>query len=204
MQERDSSGTKKPLVVFAGRSNVGKSSTIRALTGVKLRVGKKPGSTRRERKVDLGPVMLVDIPGFGYMSGTSKTDIEKMKVDVIQQLEEWSEDIVLGVLVLDISIFREIAERWERRREIPIDVEFYTFLHELADNVLVVANKVDKVKKKDRHDELEFLRYKLIAAVPTVEPLIVPISASREQGIGELRAIMTEMIQATELGSPQW
>jgi GTP-binding protein EngB required for normal cell division len=191
-------------VVFAGRSNVGKSSTIRALTGVKLRVGKKPGSTRRERKVDLGPVMLVDIPGFGYMSGTSKTDIEKMKVDVIQQLEEWSEDIVLGVLVLDISIFREIAERWERRREIPIDVEFYTFLHELADNVLVVANKVDKVKKKDRHDELEFLRYKLIAAVPTVEPLIVPISASREQGIGELRAIMTEMIQATELGSPQW
>ncbi len=204
MQERDNSGTKKPLVVFAGRSNVGKSSTIRALTGVKLRVGKKPGSTRRERKVDLGSVMLVDIPGFGYMSGTSKTDIEKMKVNLVQQLEEWSDDIILGVLVLDISIFREIAERWESRGEIPIDVEFYTFLNEIANNVLVIANKIDKVKKKNRHDELEFLRYKLIASMPTVEPLIMPISASREQGIGQLRGIITEMIQAAGLGSPRW
>lgn len=204
MQEHGNSGTKKPLVVFAGRSNVGKSSTIRALTGVKLRVGKKPGSTRRERKVDLGSVMLVDIPGFGYMSGTSKTDIEKMKVNVVQQLEEWSDDILLGVLVLDISIFREIAERWESRGEIPIDVEFYTFLNEIADNVLVIANKIDKLKKKNRHDELEFLRYKLIAAMPTVEPLIMPISASREQGIEQLREVMTEMIQAAGFGSPQW
>ncbi len=204
MQEHGNSGTKKPLVVFAGRSNVGKSSTIRALTGVKLRVGKKPGSTKRERKVDLGSVMLVDIPGFGYMSGTSKTDIENMKVDVVQQLEEWSDDILLGVLVLDISIFREIAQRWESRGEIPIDVEFYTFLNEIADSVLVIANKIDKVKKRNRHDELEFLRYKLIASLPTVEPLIMPISASREQGIGQLRNAMTEMIQAAGLGNPQW
>ncbi|TFF94028.1 GTP-binding protein, partial [Candidatus Thorarchaeota archaeon] len=182
----------------------GKSSTIRALTGVKLRVGKKPGSTKRESRVDLGPVLLVDIPGFGYMSGTSKVDIERMKVSVVRQIEEWSDDILLGVLVLDISIFRELAERWERRGEIPVDVEFYTFLGEIADSVLVVANKIDKVKKRERHDELEFLRYKLIAAVPTVEPLIVPISASKEQGIGQLKAIMTEIIQDAGLGNPHW
>ena len=87
MRKHARSGTvksSKPLIVFAGRSNVGKSSVIRLLTGRKIRVGKSPGSTRWEQWIDLDSVTIVDIPGFGYMASTSKTDIEETKTRVIQ------------------------------------------------------------------------------------------------------------------------
>ncbi len=65
MKELDNTGRPgKPMIVFAGRSNVGKSSIIRALTGKKVRIGKKPGSTRWEMMIDFGPITIVDIPGF--------------------------------------------------------------------------------------------------------------------------------------------
>ena len=83
MKEQDLTGNKKPLIIFAGRSNVGKSSTIRALTGVKVRVGKRPGSTRWEQMIDLDPITIVDIPGFGFMSGQSKITIEETKDHVM-------------------------------------------------------------------------------------------------------------------------
>ena len=78
-QNRSGHNSKRPLVVLAGRSNVGKSSLIRALTGKRVRIGKRPGSTRWELKIDLGPVTLLDIPGFGHMSKQSKTAIDEMK-----------------------------------------------------------------------------------------------------------------------------
>ncbi|MHA1927770.1 MAG: GTPase, partial [Candidatus Thorarchaeota archaeon] len=140
MNARNRSGTDrdKPLVVFAGRSNVGKSSTIRALTGKKIVVGKHPGSTRWEKMFDVGSISIVDIPGFGFMRGKSKTSIEEMKVTIIQKLEGWSEQLALAVLILDLSLFRELTERWAKRGEIPIDIEFYTFLSEIAPEVIVV------------------------------------------------------------------
>ncbi|HDD67259.1 MAG TPA: GTP-binding protein, partial [Candidatus Thorarchaeota archaeon] len=129
MHRHGDSGTEvPPLVVFAGRSNVGKSSVIRALTGKRVPVGKRPGSTRREIRLEMGPVTLVDIPGFGFMAKRSKRAIEEMKTSVIHTLEEWSDQIVLAVLIIDAFLFREIVERWEKRGEIPIDIEFYAFL----------------------------------------------------------------------------
>jgi GTP-binding protein EngB required for normal cell division len=158
MRKRSRSGRESgvPLVVFAGRSNVGKSSTIRALTGKKIRVGKKPGSTRWKQEIDIGSVKLVDIPGFGFMRGQSKEDIDATKDRIVQNLENWSEHLALAVLILDISLFRELFERWDARGEIPIDVEFYTFLKEISPAVIVVANKIDKLKSKDRASELRY------------------------------------------------
>jgi GTP-binding protein EngB required for normal cell division len=160
MRKHVRSGTSKssrPLIVFAGRSNVGKSSVIRILTGKKMRVGKKPGSTRWEQWIDLDFVTIVDFPGFGYMAGASKTDIDNTKTQVIQKLEKWSERIALAVLIIDLSLFRELIERWSNRNEIPIDIEFYSFLNEIAPQVLVVANKIDKIKKSQIRDEIEYL-----------------------------------------------
>jgi GTP-binding protein EngB required for normal cell division len=193
-----------PLVVFAVRSNVGKSSTIRALTGRKLRVGKKPGSTRWELMIDLGPVTLVDIPGFGHMSGVSKTGIENMKTTIIQKLEGWSDRLALAVLIVDISLFRELVERWETRGEIPIDLEFYSFLSEIAPHVVVAANKIDKLKKRERSAELEYLTFKLRESLPEVEPNVVPLVAYRKQGIPDLKHAVETILMQSGLELPEW
>lgn len=195
---------EKPLMVFAGRSNVGKSSTIRLLTGKKVRVGKRPGSTKWEIMIDLGPVTLVDIPGFGYMAGTSKTDIEEMKTTLIQKLEGWSDRLALTVLIVDISLFRTLVDRWESRGEIPIDVEFYTFLSEISAKVIVVANKIDKLKKREQPLEVDYLTMKLKEALPGSEPLIVPLSASKKTGATELKRTIEDALQLDGIGRPHW
>lgn len=195
---------KKPMIVFAGRSNVGKSSTIRALTGKKVRVGKRPGSTRWELMIDFGPVTIVDIPGFGYMAGQSKTTIEETKTNVVQKLESWQEDIILAILIIDISLFRELHERWSSRGEIPIDVEFYGFLSEIAPNVIVVANKTDKIKKRTLQDEVTFLRNVLREAFPAKKPVILPTAAQKKQGIEDLISTIDELLVERGLDRPRW
>lgn len=202
MKEPDPSG--KPMIVFAGRSNVGKSSTIRALTGKRVRVGKKPGSTRWELMIDFGSITIVDIPGFGYMAGQSKTTIEETKVNVVQKLESWENDIVLAVLIIDISLFRELHERWSSRGEIPIDVEFYSFLSEISPNVIIVANKTDKVKKRALQREIDFLRDKLKSSVPAKDPIVVLTSAQKKQGVSTLASVIDRLLVEQGFEKPRW
>ncbi len=205
MREHDHSGTKrKPLVVFAGRSNVGKSSTIRALTGIKIKVGKKPGSTRWEHRIDLGSVVLIDFPGFGYMAGQSKTSVDEMKTRIVHTLERMSERIAVAILVIDVSLFRVLFERWNARGEIPIDVEFYTFLSEIAANVIIVANKIDKVKKKEQERELMYLREKLEIALPDHEPVIIATTAKKKKGIGKVKKEIESNLKTMGIENPHW
>ncbi|UCH03574.1 MAG: GTP-binding protein EngB [Candidatus Thorarchaeota archaeon] len=194
----------RPLMVFAGRSNVGKSSTIRLLTGRKVRVGKRPGSTKWEIMIDLGSVTLVDVPGFGYMAGASKTAIEGMKTTLIQKLEGWSDRLAIAVLIVDISLFRTLVDRWENRGEIPIDVEFYTFLSEISTRVIVVANKMDKLKKREQPVEMEYLAMKLKEALPEEEPFIVPFSASKKTGVTDLKRVIEDTLQLEGIEKPRW
>ena len=205
MQERDHSGSKtKPLIVFAGRSNVGKSSTIRALTGIKVIVGKRPGSTRWEQFIDLGSVDLVDIPGFGYMSGQSKTAIEETKTMIVQKLERWSGRIVVSVLIIDISLFQELVIRWEERGEIPIDIEFYSFLSEISQNVIVVANKIDKLRAREVEEALRYLEFKLVEAEPDTEPAIIRTSAAKRKGVRELANMIETKLSDLGYDKPSW
>ncbi|MGD9396906.1 MAG: GTP-binding protein EngB [Candidatus Thorarchaeota archaeon] len=205
MKEPGHTGSqKKPMIVFAGRSNVGKSSTIRALTGKKVRIGKKPGSTRWELMIDFGPVTIVDIPGFGYMAGQSKTTIEETKTNVVQKLESWKENLVLTVLIIDISLFRELYERWSSRGEIPIDVEFYGFLSEISPHVVVVANKMDKVKKRALVGEVDFLTSRLKEVAPTKEPIVILMSAQKRQGLADLVSVLDDLLMKQDLDRPEW
>ena len=205
MKEPDPTGNlKKPMIVFAGRSNVGKSSTIRGLTGKKVRVGKRPGSTRWELMIDFGPVTIVDIPGFGYMAGQSKTTIEETKVNVVQKLESWKEHLVLSVLIVDVSLFRELHERWSARGEIPIDVEFYSFLSEISPNVIVIANKVDKVKSGALQSEVDFLTSRLRDAVPDKEPIVILMSALKKRGLTDLVSSIDTLLVEQGLEKPRW
>ncbi|MGY5853811.1 MAG: GTP-binding protein EngB [Candidatus Thorarchaeota archaeon] len=206
MRGRDHIGadTKKPMIVFAGRSNVGKSSTIRALTGKKVRVGKRPGSTRWEQFIDLGPVVLVDIPGFGYMAGQSKAAIDETKTSIIQKLESWSERLALVVLIIDISLFEQLVERWEKRGEIPVDIEFYDFLSDIAPHVIVVANKIDKLKPREKDKALEFLRMKMEEAVPGMPVDIIVTTASKRVGTSTLAKSIERVLAEQDLQRPHW
>ncbi len=205
MKKPDHTGRmKKPMIVFAGRSNVGKSSAIRALTGRKVRVGKQPGSTRWEVMIDYGPITLVDIPGFGYMAGQSKTTIEETKANVVQKLETWSGRLALSVLIIDVSLFRELYERWASRGEIPIDVEFYSFLSEISPKVVVAANKIDKVKNRELQDEIDYLHSKLYDAIPDKEPTIIQISARKKEGLIHLVNAIDTILMEQGLEKPRW
>jgi len=205
MKEHDRTGEpKKPMIVFAGRSNVGKSSTIRALTGKKVRIGKKPGSTRWELMIDFGPITIVDIPGFGYMAGQNKTTIEETKTNVVQKLESWKDNIVLALLIIDISLFRELHDRWSSRGEIPIDVEFYSFLSEISPNVIVLANKMDKSKKRALQGEVDFLEARLKEAIPSKDPVILLTSARKKQGLSELVDSIDRILIERGLDKPSW
>jgi GTP-binding protein EngB required for normal cell division len=204
MRERDPTGNGKPIIVFTGRSNVGKSSTIRVLTGKKVRIGKQPGSTQWEQMIDFGSVKIVDIPGFGFMAGKSKTVIEETKNHIVQTLEKWSDSILVAVHIIDLSLFKEIHDRWTARGEIPVDVEYYSFLCEIAPRVIVVANKVDKVKKHLVDDELDFLTLRLREAVVEREPTIILTSTSKKWGVVDLRDLINEILEEEGLERPVW
>jgi len=119
------------MIIFAGRSNVGKSTLIFRLTGKFTKRGKKPGVTRKPVEIGWRNKKIIDLPGFGFMSGVPKHVQEKIKTDIVRFIEDNTEDIELAVLVIDGKSTLEIIERWEKRGEIPIDVEFFQFLQEL-------------------------------------------------------------------------
>jgi len=205
MKEHDLTGEEKaPLIVFVGRSNVGKSSIIRALTGKKVIVGKRPGSTRWEQMIEMGSFIIADIPGFGFMAGQSKIKIEETKKHIIQSLESWSDRILLSVLILDVSLFRVLHDRWSSRGEIPVDVEFYSFLCEISPRVVIVANKADKLKGSHVQSELDFLIQMLRESVIDREPTVILTNALKKKGVSLLRDLIDEILREEGLEPPGW
>jgi small GTP-binding protein len=136
-------------IVLIGRSNVGKSTLFRQLTGKKVKVGRRPGVTVGPAKVQVGNVVYVDMPGYGYMKGVERKVQEGTKDFIVRRFEEQREDIFLVIQVIDAASFIEIADRWETRGEVPLEVELFEFLTELDLQVVVAANKMDKVKDPD-------------------------------------------------------
>lgn len=139
-------------VVFVGRSNVGKSTLMRELTGhSKFNTGKKPGVTRKPNHFDWTSesFMFTDLPGFGFMSGVEEDHRELIKTDIIRYIEEHAEEILVGVLVVDGKSVIDIIDRHSGEDEIPHDVEMFYFLEELGIPTVVAVNKMDKVDDKD-------------------------------------------------------
>lgn len=136
-------------IVLVGRSNVGKSTLFRLLTGKRVRVGRRPGVTVGPARAVVGNVVYVDMPGYGYMKGAGKKVQEGTKDFIVRRFEEKAEEILLAIQVIDAASFVEIADRWEERGDIPLEVELFEFLTELDLAVVVAANKMDKVKDPD-------------------------------------------------------
>jgi GTP-binding protein EngB required for normal cell division len=134
-------------IVFVGRSNVGKSSVIRKLTGSKVKVGKRPGVTLKPTHVRLGDLLVTDMPGFGFMSGVKERKQDIVKDKIVHYIEGNAERIDLAVLVIDGSSFLDIVARWEERNEIPVDIELFKFMTEVGISVILAINKMDKIEE---------------------------------------------------------
>ncbi|MCZ7394078.1 MAG: GTP-binding protein EngB [Candidatus Methanoperedens sp.] len=177
-------------IIFVGRSNVGKSTLIRELTGKKLKVGKRPGVTRKPLRIPYQSFQITDMPGFGFMNGVRKEGQEAIKDNIVHYIEDNASNIVIAVLVVNASSFAEIVDRWAGRNEIPLELELYEFLHELNIDVIVAANKIDKVEEPDK--TLDGIAQRLGMMPPWRQWLdkIVPVSAKK----GNIRGLK-ELIQ---------
>jgi GTP-binding protein EngB required for normal cell division len=173
----------KNKIAFVGRSNVGKSSTIKALTGVKLRVGRRPGITLEPREIPYGRAVILDMPGFGYMAGVKKKKQEEVKDFIVRYLES-AEDVLFAVQVTDAKAFAAIARRWLARGCVPLEVEMFQFLEEVNLDPLLVANKIDKVPKEKREEVLDEIRSLLGTRK---REAIIPFSAKTGEGLAELK-----------------
>ncbi len=166
-------------VCFAGRSNVGKSSLINALTGRKglARASNTPGRTQEINFfTTTGGPYLVDLPGYGYANAP------------LPVIEKWQR-LLKAYLSGRASLRRAFVLIDARHGVKPVDEEIMSLLDSAAVTFQVVLTKADKMKDKDRADILDQVR-KALAKHPAAYPELVLTSAEKGLGIGTLRAII--------------
>ena len=169
----------RPEVAFAGRSNVGKSSLINALTGRKTlaRVSVTPGRTRELNYFTLGrdgELYLVDMPGYGY-ARAAKSDI-KGWTRLIRDYLRGRRELKRVFLLVDA-----------RHGIKPNDIVTMKLLDEAALSYQVVLTKADKPKAT----ELAAVQAKVEATLakhPAAYPVVLTTSARGGSGLPELRA----------------
>jgi GTP-binding protein len=169
----------RPEIAFAGRSNVGKSSLINALTGRTslARVSVTPGRTRELNFFTLGKdgaLTLVDMPGYGY-ARASKSEI-KGWTRLIREYLKGRRELKRVFLLIDA-----------RHGIKPNDKETMKLLDEAAVSYQVVLTKADKPKASELAALLEKIAGDL-AKHPAAYPEILATSARMGSGIDELRA----------------
>lgn len=178
----------KVEIIFVGRSNVGKSSFIRDLTGQKkVRVGKRPGVTLIPHHLRYADMLITDMPGFGFMSGVHEQKQSDVKDAIVEYIEDNFKRIKLAVMVVDGATFLDIVDRWEGRNEIPIDIELFEFLHEMNIDTVVAVNKIDKIKPDELDDTLDGIADRLGMMPPWRQWLdtIAPIAVKK----GDTKAV---------------
>ncbi len=169
-------------VCFAGRSNVGKSTLINALTGRKAlaRASNTPGRTQEINffTTTSGPY-LVDLPGYGYAEAP------------VQVVAKW-QALLKAYLAGRASLRRAFVLIDARHGVKPVDEEIMGLLDRAAVTFQAVLTKADKVKEKDRARVLEQVRGAL-ARHPAAYPELVLTSSETGQGIATLRAIIATL-----------
>jgi len=173
-----------PEVAFCGRSNVGKSSLLNALTGRKAiaRTSVTPGRTQELNFFDVGAVedggppafRLVDMPGYGFAKAPPK---------VVEQWRRLVRDFLRGRQVLKRTLLLVDSRHGVK----PVDAEMMRMLDEAAVGYRIVLTKADKVKASELAQvlaatEAEARRH------PAAFPVVHVTSSETRLGIDDLRA----------------
>lgn len=171
-----------PQVVFAGRSNVGKSSVINRLLNRKnfARVGSAPGKTTHINYFLIDQKLyLVDLPGYGYAK-VSRQERDRWG----RLIEAWFADaqrMALGMLIVDA-----------RHKPTADDCTMAQVFMSSGRPFLVVANKADKLKKSEVEGNVQRIRDTL-ALPDTVEPIL--FSAEKGEGKAELLGLILNHLE---------
>lgn len=169
----------RPEICFAGRSNVGKSSLINALTNRKAlaRTSNTPGRTQEINYFTLGEShFMVDLPGYGYAEAP------------LPVVEKWQR--LLKTYLAGRATLRRAFVLIDTRHGVkPVDEEIMGLLDGAAVTFQVVLTKADKVKAKDLDKVLAQVRARL-SGHPAAYPELVLTSSEKGEGIATLRAIV--------------
>ena len=173
----------RPRVIFAGRSNVGKSSTINCVVGRKgfARVSSVPGKTVFVNLFlleDRG--WLVDLPGYGY-SKTSQKERERYSRLIEEYFAEDREQIRRIYLIVDA-----------RHKPTADDVSMAEWVRYYGKPMTVVANKLDELKKSEIEPNLARIRETLAL---TDADLLIPFSAEKGTNCDLLKSDIQKAIE---------
>ncbi len=169
---KDFPGNRLPEIAFAGKSNVGKSSVINRILQRKnfARVGEKPGKTVHVNYFVIDKTCyFVDLPGYGYAKVSQQ---EKDRWAKLMENYFAAQRIDLGILIVDA-----------RHAPTQNDITMANWFLDSGCPFVVVANKLDKLKKSEIEPNIKTIREDL--SIPEDTP-IIPFSAEKGTGREEL------------------
>ena len=175
-----------PEIAFAGRSNVGKSSLINAVTNRNklARASNTPGRTQELNYFDVGrdPLVfrLVDMPGYGFAEAPK---------DMVKRWRFLINDYLRGRQVLKRALVLVDARHGLK----DVDRDVMKMLDDAAVSYHLVLTKADKVKPTELAKTVDAIRAEA-AKHPAAHPLILPTSSETGSGIAELRTAILEAV----------
>lgn len=178
---RDFPKTRLPEIAFAGKSNVGKSSVINRILQRKnfARVGEKPGKTIHVNYFTIDKTCyFVDLPGYGF---AKVSQAEKDRWAKLMESYFVANRIDLGIMIVDA-----------RHAPTNNDITMAKWFLDSDCPFVVVANKLDKLKKSEIAPNLETIRQDL--ELPEECP-VIPFSAEKGTGRDELVSIIMDCVK---------
>ena len=181
-----------PEIAFAGRSNVGKSSLINALTNRNglARTSNTPGRTQELNFFDIGstehgvqPIFRIcDMPGYGFAKAPPK---------VVKKWRYLINDYLRGRAVLKRTFVLVDARHGIK----PVDEEIFEMLDKAAVGYRIVLTKADKVKQ-EALDKVAAKVAEMAKKHPAAHPDLIITSSEKKQGIDDLRAAVLDAVQS--------